>query len=367
MADDQVKDWGEWNRKWQRTITAQSPFEWSFAQKVIQKVSGLDPNHVTPQRSFIANDGRERHMDFAIEIDGVMIAIEVEGWDKTGENRGKNKREHDEFNRRIQSLTSQGWRVLTVTNAQFKRDPIQYIADINKIIFEEQAKLENKPIAEREVEEVEEVEEPKEPERTPNEERNVRPLYALVGLAAIVIIGVVIWAITRDSDTVVILDRIEETDRQDSAPDSSPPPTVKEAPAPTAQTAPESEVSEQTYLTKNRVDIRIYEDSQGDVDCGYLPPAVKPVWLPDPDNDPYNLDGGFGQQGNSWACGIPTYFTTDFDWDFEKWEKGGDVNCGDIPEDKKPIYLTDPEKDPYNLDGSGNNVDDGVACFPRDS
>ena len=166
---------------------------------------------------------------------------------------------------------------------------------------------------------------------------------------------------------MVILDRFEETDRQDSAPDSSPTPTVKEAPAPTAQTAPESEVSEQTYLTKNRVDIRIYEDSQGDVDCGYLPPAVKPVWLPDPDNDPYNLDGGFGQQGNSWACGIPTYFTTDFDWDFEKWEKDGDVNCGDIPEDKKPIYLTDPEKDPYNLDGSGNNVDDGVACFPRDS
>ena len=214
MADEQVKDWGEWNRKWQRTITAQSPFEWNFAMDVIQKVPGLGPNNVTPQQPFIGNDGRERHMDFAIEVDEIKIAIEVEGWDKTGEKRGKNKQEHDEFNRRIQSLESQGWRVLTVTNAQFMADPAHYANLIRQLILQgPKTPQSDSSSTTEEIEEVGEVEEPKEPEQTPNEERNVKPLYALAGLAAIVVIGVVIWSMTRDSDTSVTL--TAETDKQD--------------------------------------------------------------------------------------------------------------------------------------------------------
>ena len=126
MVGEELDDWRSWDQKWQRIITGQSGFEWNFAKEVIQKVPGLGPNNVTPQRSFIGNDGRQRRMDFAIDVDDVKIAIEVEGWDKTGESRGKNKEEHDEFNRRIQSLESQGWRVLTVTNAQFMADPAHY-------------------------------------------------------------------------------------------------------------------------------------------------------------------------------------------------------------------------------------------------
>jgi hypothetical protein len=132
---DEPQDWREWNAKWRKVIVAQSGFEWNFATKVIQIVPGLKPSQVTPQRSFIGNDGRERHMDFGIEVGNRRIAVEVEGWDKTGEDRGKTKAEHDEFNRRVQSLTADGWEVMTVTNAQFMNDPGFYAAQIRQLLL----------------------------------------------------------------------------------------------------------------------------------------------------------------------------------------------------------------------------------------
>ena len=129
------QDWRQWNAKWRKVIVAQSGFEWNFATKVIQIVPGLKPSQVTPQRSFIGNDGRERHMDFGIEVGNRRIAVEVEGWDKTGEDRGKTKAEHDEFNRRVQSLTADGWEVMTVTNAQFMNDPGFYAAQIRQLLL----------------------------------------------------------------------------------------------------------------------------------------------------------------------------------------------------------------------------------------
>lgn len=103
---------------------------------VIPEVIGLKPSQVTPQFPFTGGDGRQYHMDFAIHTDKVRIAIELEGFDKTNSNRGKNRKEHDDFNRRIQSLTALGWRPLTITNAQFKSDPMHYANMIRQIISE---------------------------------------------------------------------------------------------------------------------------------------------------------------------------------------------------------------------------------------
>ena len=144
QANERVSSWREWDKRWLKTITRSSGFEWNFAKKVIQIVPGLNPNSVTPQKAFVSNEGRELHMDFAIEVDGVRIAIEVEGWDKTGEQRGKNKEEHDDFNRRIQSLEADGWRVMTVTNAQFMADPGFYASQIRVMLLDREApKAEN--------------------------------------------------------------------------------------------------------------------------------------------------------------------------------------------------------------------------------
>ena len=142
--NESISSWREWDKRWLKTITRSSGFEWNFAKKVIQRVPGLHPNSVTPQKAFVSNEGRELHMDFAIEVDGVRIAIEVEGWDKTGEERGKNKQEHDDFNRRVQSLQADGWRVMTVTNAQFMADPGFYASQIRIMLLDkEDPKAEN--------------------------------------------------------------------------------------------------------------------------------------------------------------------------------------------------------------------------------
>lgn len=129
----EIETWSDWRRKYLRTAK-QSPHEWEFLRLVLQEVPGLKPSQLTPQREFVGNDGRTLHMDFAIETPHVKIAIELEGWDKSGNGQGKSKAEHDHFNRRLQSLSAQGWEVLPITNSQFHADPVHYILDIGRRI-----------------------------------------------------------------------------------------------------------------------------------------------------------------------------------------------------------------------------------------
>jgi len=130
-------DWNEW-RKLHKDTIRHTQFEWDFAIDVIPEVVGLKPSHVIPQHPFIGRDGREYHMDFAIITGKVKIAIELEGYDKTSSGTGKSKKEHDEFNLRIQHLTRLGWKILTITNAQFKRDPVGYANQIRQLMLEPQ-------------------------------------------------------------------------------------------------------------------------------------------------------------------------------------------------------------------------------------
>lgn len=141
---NEIETWSDWRRRYLRTAK-QSPHEWEFLRLVLQEVPGLKPSQLTPQREFVGNDGRTLHMDFAIETPYVKIAIELEGWDKTGNGQGKSKAEHDHFNRRLQSLSAQGWEVLPITNAQFHADPVHYILDIGRRI--DPRKFELPPIA----------------------------------------------------------------------------------------------------------------------------------------------------------------------------------------------------------------------------
>ena len=132
-------DWSEWKKHWRTTIR-HSEFEWDFAMDVIPAVIGLQPSQVTPQHPFVGIDGRQYHMDFAIVTEKVKIAIELEGFDKDNSGGGQSKKQHDEFNRRIQSLTALGWKPLTITNAQFKSDPMHYANLIRQIILEPNSK-----------------------------------------------------------------------------------------------------------------------------------------------------------------------------------------------------------------------------------
>ena len=132
-------DWSEWRKHWRSTIK-HTEFEWDFAMDVIPAVIGLHPSQVTPQHPFVGTDGRQYHMDFAIVTEKVKIAIELEGFDKDNSGSGQSKKQHDDFNRRIQSLTALGWKPLTITNAQFKSEPMHYANLIRQIILEPNSK-----------------------------------------------------------------------------------------------------------------------------------------------------------------------------------------------------------------------------------
>lgn len=68
--------------------------------------------------------------------------------------------------------------------------------------------------------------------------------------------------------------------------------------ATTTTTKPAGCATATIYLAKNDACVANYEDATGDVDCGQLPAAMKPVKLLT-SADPYNLDGS---NNDGWGC-----------------------------------------------------------------
>lgn len=82
---------------------------------------------------------------------------------------------------------------------------------------------------------------------------------------------------------------------------SNPPPattTTTTRPPTTTTTKPSTCKTAGVYLAKNGACVANYEDGTGDVDCGQLPAAMKPVKLLTA-ADPYNLDGS---NNDGWGC-----------------------------------------------------------------
>jgi len=126
------RNWDEWAANYGPIVKAQraqgSPisYEWEFAGAVLRHVSGLPASRVVPQQEFVGENGQILHMDFGIEVNGHKIAIEVEGFDKTGSDMGKTKLEHNNWAARQRSLQAQGWKVIAITNKDFMTNPVKY-------------------------------------------------------------------------------------------------------------------------------------------------------------------------------------------------------------------------------------------------
>jgi len=133
--NESPKTWKEWEKKYQGIII-DSPYEWDFAKEVCRHVPNLQPSQVIPQHLFIGSDGYECHMDFAVIVDNVKIAIELEGFDKTNSGHGQTKEQHHRFMLRQQALIKGGWTSYPITNAQFKRDPMYYANEIRRMVIE---------------------------------------------------------------------------------------------------------------------------------------------------------------------------------------------------------------------------------------
>lgn len=126
------RNWEEWKTKYWNLVQSQraagSPvsYEWEFVGKVLRHVSGLPASRVVPQHEFVGENGEILHMDFGFEVNGNMIAIEVEGFDKTGSSMGKTMKEHNNWASRQRALEKAGWKVIAITNKDFLTNPIKY-------------------------------------------------------------------------------------------------------------------------------------------------------------------------------------------------------------------------------------------------
>ena len=113
------------------------------------------------------------------------------------------------------------------------------------------------------------------------------------------------WSLSIDQDEYTALKELTES-CEPGVPDiPSPPPDLSSsAPTPTPAASPaqpSSGYGSQFYQTADGSDIDIYDaNGNGDINCGELPSAAKPVLVISPGSDPYRLDGdgdGFGCEG----------------------------------------------------------------------
>ena len=122
-------------------------------------------------------------------------------------------------------------------------------------------------------------------------------------LAEITVTTKKVWGLKVDpAEKTALANMLRGCTATTSTPPPTPSPTTTRPPSTTTTTRPPTSGcrSAATYTAKNGACVADYEDSSGDVDCGQLPAAMKPVVVKNPANDPYGLDGdhdGIGCEG----------------------------------------------------------------------
>lgn len=101
----------------------ETDWEWRFARHILPATSA-DPDSTFSQYVIRERSGRKRKIDFAI-LEGpfLKIAIEIDGWDKTGSGGGATKDAWENEKVRQNELTGLGFTFLRFSNRQIHRDP----------------------------------------------------------------------------------------------------------------------------------------------------------------------------------------------------------------------------------------------------
>ena len=124
-----------WERLAARTrATGDSTYETEFVERVLSQVAGLDPEMVSPQRTFRTAYGRDYRVDFTIEDGNVRIAVEVDGYDKSGSGSGMTREEHDAWVAREGDLRALGWTFFRTSNRDFIREPLRVAATLGDVL-----------------------------------------------------------------------------------------------------------------------------------------------------------------------------------------------------------------------------------------
>lgn len=123
----------EWIRNNERHFG--SPYESLFATTVFSLIPELRVEALGTQFAFLDSDGKQRYCDFVIqEGRSIRIAIEVDGFDKTGAGHGMSHDEFVQWQRRQASLTVQGWYVLRFANRDVQNEPERCAKDISQLL-----------------------------------------------------------------------------------------------------------------------------------------------------------------------------------------------------------------------------------------
>jgi very-short-patch-repair endonuclease len=121
-------------------LSRDTPYERRFVEEVLARVANLDWAAVQAQTPFRDADGVERYIDFTIsEGSLVRIAIEVDGYDKTGDGRGMSPREFADWSRREQAIASAGYRVIRVANSLVDSEPERCARTVELVLKRERA------------------------------------------------------------------------------------------------------------------------------------------------------------------------------------------------------------------------------------
>lgn len=121
-------------------LSRRTPYERHYVERVLNRVPDLNWKALSAQTPFSDAHGRTRYIDFTIiEGDVVRIAIEVDGYDKTGEGRGMTREEFADWSRREQAITAAGYRVVRVANRLIDREPDLCARTVELVLRRERA------------------------------------------------------------------------------------------------------------------------------------------------------------------------------------------------------------------------------------
>jgi very-short-patch-repair endonuclease len=119
----------------------QNPFERLFVSSVLAHVPGINFDCIEPQFQFQDSDGRTRYCDFVIqEGNALRVAIEVDGYDKTGRGVGMTHLEFIDWQRRHASLVAQGWNVIRFANKDVRTASRRCIEHLTLLLRQERGK-----------------------------------------------------------------------------------------------------------------------------------------------------------------------------------------------------------------------------------
>jgi hypothetical protein len=103
--------------------------------------ASIEMRYVQRQRPFPDPQGRLRRIGFVIEEPpNVKIAIEVDGYDKTGRGGGMTRAEFNDWSRREVAMTAAGWRVLRFAVGFVKANSSECVRAIELTLQDERSR-----------------------------------------------------------------------------------------------------------------------------------------------------------------------------------------------------------------------------------